>query len=157
MLQRYVQVFSSDPGLVSYLTRYLHARSCNVIEEEGKFYLRSSYFENLSVLPDGLGAVLELVTPAFSMLSTQMQVEQCIQALLLVLNGIINLKYKSGGLQRVKNETPPMIEHGVDYSVDSFGQRVYTAKRKREAMLQLRGNYSEDPCRRCKSCTFLLP
>jgi hypothetical protein len=129
MLQRHVQVFSSDPTLVSYLARYLRAQSCNLIEEEGKFYLRSLYFEKLSVLPAGLGAVLELINPAFATSSTPMQVEQCIQALLFVINGIINLKYKSSGLQRVKNDPPTIIERGVDYNVDISGQRIYTASR----------------------------
>src|SRR5437868_1656499 len=117
MSQRHVQVFSSDPTLVSYLAHYLRSQSCNVIEEEGTFYLRSSYFEQLPVLPNGLRAVLELINPAFATSSPPMQVEQCIQALLFVLNGIIHLKYKSGGLQRVKNDSPPMIEQGIDYSV----------------------------------------
>src|SRR5438105_2716439 len=122
MSQRHVQVFSSDPTLVSYLAHYLQAQSCNIIETDGNFYLRSSYFEKLPVLPtsvnpashsNGLGAVLVLINPAFAQLSTPMQVEQYIQALLFVLNGIINLKYKSGGLQRVKNDSPTMIERGV--------------------------------------------
>ncbi len=138
MLQRHVQVFSSDPTLVSYLAHYLRAQSCNIVEEEGKFYLRSSYFEKLPILPtsmslaqhsNGLGAVLVLINPAFAKLSIPMQVEQCIQALLFVVNGIINLKYKSGGLQRVKNDPPTIIERGVDYNVDISGQRIYTASR----------------------------
>lgn len=138
MSQRHVQVFSSDPTLVSYLAHYLRAQSCNIIETEGKYYLRSSYFEKLPVLPtsmnlaqhsNGLGAVLILMNPAFATLSTPTQVEQCIQALLFVLNGIINLKYKSSGLTRVRNESPAMIEPGVDYTVDSSGQRVSTATR----------------------------
>jgi hypothetical protein len=138
MVQRHIQVFSSDPTLVSYLAHYLRAQSCNIIETDGNFYLRSSYFEKLPLLPtsvspaqhsNGLGAVLVLINPAFITLSTPTQVEQCIQALLFVLNGIINLKYKSGGLTRVKDESPTIIERGVDYNVDISGQRIYTASR----------------------------
>jgi len=139
VLQRHVQVFSSDPSLVSYLAHYLRARSCNIVEEEGKFYLRSSYFEKLPILPtsanasqrtDGLGAVLDLINPAFDKLSKPLKVEECIRAFLLVLNGIIKLKYKDdNGLARSRSTSSEVGEPGIDYGVDASGQRVYPALR----------------------------
>jgi hypothetical protein len=135
MSKLHLQVFSSDPTLVSYLAHYLQARSCNVIEEEGKFYLRSSYFEKLPTLPtsantvhytDGLGAVLKLSYPEFNNLSTPMNVEECIRALMFVLNGIIKLKYKDfNGLDR-KPKSSEVFDPGIDFEIDSSGQRVYT-------------------------------
>ena len=135
MSKSHVQVFSSDPTLVSYLAHYLQARSCNIIEEEGKFYLRSSYFEKLPTLPtsantaqctDGLGAVLELSHPEFKNLLTPMKVEECNRALMFVLNGIIKLKYKDhNGLER-NHKSAEVFDAGTDFEIDSSGQRVYT-------------------------------
>jgi hypothetical protein len=137
MLKQHVQVFSSDPTLVSYLAHYLQAQSCNIIEKEGKYYLRSSYFEMLPTLPtsankaqytDGLGAVLKLSCPEFNNLLTPMKVEECIRALMFVLNGIIKLKYKDySGLER-RPKSAEVFGHGIDFEIDASGQRVYTAQ-----------------------------
>jgi hypothetical protein len=136
MSKPHIQVFSSDPTLLSYLAHYLQARSCNIIEEERKFYLRSSSFEKLPVLPtfanaaqytDGLGAVLMLICPEFNNLATSTKVEKCKRALLLILNGIIKLKYKDeNGLERARVVSSEVIEPGIDYEIDVSGYRVYT-------------------------------
>jgi hypothetical protein len=136
MLKQHVQVFSSDPTLVSYLAFYLQAQSCNILEKEGKFYLRSSYFEMLQTLPtsankaqniDGIGAVLKLRCPEFNNLSTPMKLEECIRSLMFVLNGIIKLKYKDyNGLER-RTKSTEVFDTGTDFEIDASGHRAYTA------------------------------
>ena|SRR2546422_6327392 len=137
MSQRGTQVFSSDPTLVSYLAQYFQEPSCTIEEVEGKFFLRSSYFEALPTLPtltnavqhtDALGSVIYLLSPEFDKLPPREKVEKCIEGLLLVLNGIIKLKYKAhNGLTRFRSISPDVTEPGIDVDVDAQGHRVYTA------------------------------
>ncbi len=50
--------------------------------------------------------------------------------MLLVLNGIIKLRYKDyHGLSRNRNFSPETTEPGVEVDIDVQGQRVYTASR----------------------------
>lgn len=142
MLRRHVQVVSADPELVAHLSHYLHDPSCNILEEDGKFRLRSSYFETLPLLSlaamqtgqsYGIGSVLSLRNPAFDMLSTSMKVEACISALLSILNGIIRLKYKNCGvLERggsSEDRSPKGVKLGSDYEITSSSQRAYSASK----------------------------
>jgi hypothetical protein len=142
MSRKHVQVFSGDPELVAHLAHYLHDPSCNILEEDGKFYLRSSYFETLPLLSlaamqtgknQGLGSVLSLISPAFDALSAPVKVEECISALLSILNGIIRLKYKNCGvLERgggSESRSPKGVKPGSDYEINSSGQRAYSASK----------------------------
>ena len=99
----------------------------------------SSYFETLPTVPTlataashtgALGSVLYLLCPEFNKLPAREQVEKCIEGLLLVLNGIIKLRYKDyHGLSRNRNFSPETSEPGVEVDIDVQGQRVYTASR----------------------------
>lgn len=138
MASRYVHVFSNDPLLAPYLASYLQGETCNIREEEGKFYLRSSYFEKLPLLSTsakrkrcslGLASVLDLMSPAFDTLSNLQKREACINALLRVFNGALKLKYKNcGGLMR-HIIVPSVVERGNDYEEDGAGKRVQSAFR----------------------------
>jgi hypothetical protein len=142
MLRKHIQVFSGDPELVAHLAHYLHDPSCNILEEERNFYLRSSYFETLPPLSlmamqtgqnQGIRSVLSLISPAFDTLSALMKVETCISALLSILNGIIRLKYKNcGGLERGRSSedgSPKGVKPGSDYEINTSGQRVSSASK----------------------------
>lgn len=139
MSERRVNVFSSDLTLAPYLAHYLQVRSCNILEEGGRYYLHSFYFEKVPLLStyekrahysSGLGAVLDLISPSFDSLSISMKREECIRAVLCILNGIIRLKYKNcGSLLRSRSVSTERVEHGTDYEIDISGKRVYTAIR----------------------------
>jgi hypothetical protein len=139
MALRHVHVFSNDPLLASYLASYLQGETCNIQEEDGKFYLRSSYFEKLPLLSTsakrkrcspGLASVLDLMSPAFDTLPISQKREACIRALLFIFNGALKLKYKNcGGLMRQIIAPPVVVEQGSDYEEDGAGKRVYTSFR----------------------------
>jgi hypothetical protein len=146
-----VQVCSSgDPELVAHLACYFHDPSCTILEEEGRFYLSSSYFETLPSLSlaamrtgqhEGLGSVLSLMCPTFDTLSSPGKVEECISAVLSVLNGIIRLKYKNCGvLERGRSSEGRSLKGvtlGSDYDITSSGQRVYSASKDASCLFRL--------------------
>jgi len=69
-----------------------------------------------------------LSCPEFNNFSTPMKLEECKRALLLVLNGIIKLKYKDyNGLARARSTSSEVIERGTDYEIDASRRRAYTA------------------------------
>ena len=142
MLRKHIQVFSSDPELVAHVAHSFHEPSCTILEEDGKFYLRSSYFETLPLLSlaamqteqnQGLRSVLSLGRPPFDALSPPMKIEACISALLSILNGIIRLKYKNCGvLERgggSESRFPQGFQPGSDYEINESGQRAYSASK----------------------------
>jgi hypothetical protein len=139
MVPRHVHVFSNDPLLASYLAAFLQGETCNIQEEEGKFYLRSSYFEKLPLLSTsakrkrcspGLASVLDLMSPTFDTLPISQKREACIHALLSIFNGALKLKYKNcGGLMRQIIAPPVVVEQGSDYEEDGVGKRIYTSFR----------------------------
>jgi hypothetical protein len=139
MSPRNIHIFSNDPQLAPYLAHYLQGQTCNMLEEEGKFYLRSSYFEQLPLLSTpakrkrcspGMAAVLDLMSPTFDTLPFSEKQEACIRALLFILNGVLMLKYKNcGGLMRQRIAQPVVVEQGSDYQEDGTGRRVYTSHR----------------------------
>lgn len=146
-MSQHIQVFTNgDPLLLPYLAHYLQSRSCNILEDDGKFYLRSSYLENASSLAissktiphfAGLMAVLSLFEPEFDTLSPSMKIEKCIEGLLYILNGILIFKYKAGSLVRVMHNPLSVQESGIDYNVDASGHKVYTATRSISTRLVL--------------------
>ena len=139
MLSHGIQVFSDDPELAPYLAHYLQGQTCNILEEEGKFYLRSSYIEQLPTLTTpakrkrcspGLAAVLESVCHTFDALSFSEKREAYIRVFLSTLNGALFLKYRKGGCLTRQIVAPPVVtQRGSDYQVDSTGKRIYTSSR----------------------------
>ena len=146
MTSRHVHVFSNDPLLAPYLASFLQAETCTIQDEEGTFYLRSSYFEKLPLLSTsakrkqcspGLASVLDLISPAFDTLPISQKREACISALLFIFNGALKLKYKNGGLVRQRIAPTVVVEQGSDYEEDGAGKRFYTTSRSLSARVVL--------------------
>lgn len=69
-----------------------------------------------------------LCCPEFNGLATPMKIKECIDALLLVLNGIFKLKYNDyNGLARSRHKSSDVIDPGIDFEIDASAQRAYTA------------------------------